>query len=212
MPNPTTVGIFVFDAVEVLDFAGPFEVFSRTRLVPGVDSRRGDESAPFNAFTVARSERPIAAVGALQVVPQYSWASAPDIDILVVPGGFGTRGLLSDDAAIEWVRSVAGRSTLVTGVCTGALLLARAGLLRGRHATTHWGAYDLLASLDPTIVVERGARVVHDGVVTSAGIAAGIDMAFDVVEQRCGTAVASETATYIEYPWGTGGAGRVRIG
>jgi transcriptional regulator GlxA family with amidase domain len=86
-------------------------------------------------------------------------------------------------------------------VCTGSLLLAGAGLLRGRRATTHWNALDLLASLDPAVQVERGVRFVEDGVVTSAGVAAGIDMSFHLVASLCGRAVAEETARYIEYPW-----------
>jgi len=197
--NQSNVGILIFDDVEVLDFAGPFEVFSRTRLDAGVQARRSTDSAPFNVFTVARSEDPITATGGLRVVPQFSWRSAPPIDILVVPGGFGTRALLNDSATLEWIRSIAGNASLVTSVCTGALLLAQTGLLRGSRATTHWGAYDLLASLDPTITVERGVRAVHDKVITSAGVSAGIDMAFDVVERLCGIEVAQETADYMEY-------------
>ena len=198
-----TVGVFIFDQVEVLDFAGPFEVFSRTRTVAGADSRRTDDSAPFDTFTVARTQDVLAAVGGLEVVPRYSWADAPAIDILVVPGGYGTRALLNDAATLEWIRDAAGRSRQVTSVCTGALLLAKAGLLQGKRATTHWAGLELLASIDPTIAVQRNRRVVHDGVFTSAGVSAGIDMSFAVVEQICGRAVALETAHYIEYPWGT---------
>jgi transcriptional regulator GlxA family with amidase domain len=194
-----TVGILIFDDVEVLDFAGPFEVFSRTRLVPGADSRRSDDSAPFDTFTVARGPEAITAIGGLKVIPHYSWADAPPIAILVVPGGFGTRALLTDEATLSWIRMTAARSSQVTSVCTGALLLAKIGLLKGRRATTHWAGLDLLASLDPTIQVQRDARVVSDGIVTSAGVSAGIDMAFSVVERLCGRAVADETAHYIEY-------------
>jgi transcriptional regulator GlxA family with amidase domain len=194
-----TVGILIFDDVEVLDFAGPFEVFSRTRLVPGADSRRNDDSAPFDTFTVARSPAVVTAIGGLKVIPHYSWADAPPIDILVIPGGFGTRALLTDAATLAWIRDTAARASQVTSVCTGALLLAKAGLLTGRRATTHWAGLDLLASLDPTIQLQRDARVVSDGIVTSAGVSAGIDMAFSVVEQLCGRAVADETAHYIEY-------------
>ncbi len=194
-----TVGILIFDDVEVLDFAGPFEVFSRTRLVAGSDSRRSDDSAPFDTFTVARTPDVVTAIGGLKVIPHYGWADAPGIDILVVPGGFGTRALLNDEATLAWIRETAARSSQVTSVCTGALLLAKAGLLRGRRATTHWAGLDLLASLDPTIQVQREMRVVSDGVVTSAGVSAGIDMAFTVVERLCGRAVADETAHYIEY-------------
>lgn len=192
--------IFIFDGVEMLDFAGPFEVFSRTRLVAGVDSRRSDASAPFNVFTVARSGGPVHATGGLYVIPHFDFAAAPPIDLLVIPGGFGTRQLLDDPDVRKWIQETASKARLTTSVCTGALLLARAGLLSGRRATTHWGAHDLLASLDSTIVVERHVRVVDDGIVTSAGVVAGIDMALSVVESIHGRAVADETATYIEFP------------
>jgi transcriptional regulator GlxA family with amidase domain len=204
-----SVGIFIFDDVEVLDFAGPFEVFSRTRLVSGAQSRRSDESAPFEVFTVAPSATPITATGGLRVVPDYEWDSAPSIEILVIPGGFGTRPLLDDTATIEWIQRAAQRATHVTSICTGALLLAKAGLLRERRATTHWAALDLLQTLDPSVSVVRDARVVRDTIFSSAGVSAGIDMAFDVVESLCGKAVADETAHYIEYQRRTGG-GRER--
>lgn len=197
-----TVGIFIFDDVEVLDFAGPFEVFSRTRTVAGADSRRRDDSAPFETFTVARTRDQVTAIGGLKVVPHYAWADAPAIDILVVPGGFGTRALLHDEPALAWIRDTAARARQVTSVCTGALLLAKVGLLQGKRATTHWAALDLLATIDPSIQVQRDRRVVHDVILTSAGVSAGIDMSFAVVEQICGREVALETAHYIEYPWG----------
>ena len=198
--NKLNTGIFIFDGVEVLDFAGPFEVFSRTRLVPGVESRRSNDSAPFDVFTVARSLEPVHATGDLRVIPHFDFASAPPIDLLVVPGGFGTRPLLEDAAVREWIQATAQRAQRTTSVCTGALLLARAGLLSGKRATTHWGALDFLAGLDPTVRVERTLRVVEDGIVTSAGVAAGIDMALSVVESLHGKAVADETAKYIEFP------------
>ena len=194
------VGILIFEGVEVLDFAGPFEVFSRTRLEPGIESRRSEEAAPFHVFTVAQSKEPVIATGGLRVLPDYSFADAPAIDLLVVPGGFGTRRLLDDAETLDWIRGVASRAQRLSSVCTGSLLLAKAGLLRGRRATTHWGALDLLASLDPAITVERERRVVDDGVISSGGVAAGIDMAFYVVETLCGQAVADETARYIDYP------------
>jgi transcriptional regulator GlxA family with amidase domain len=197
-----TVGILIFDDVEVLDFAGPFEVFSRTRTVAGADSRRTDDTAPFEVFTVARTRDAITAIGGLAVVPRYSWVDAPAIDILVIPGGFGTRSLLNDAATLGWIGEAAARARQVTSVCTGALLLAKVGLLQGKRATTHWAGLELLGSIDPTIQVLRDRRVVHDGVFTSAGVSAGIDMSFAVVEQICGRAVALETAHYIEYPWG----------
>jgi transcriptional regulator GlxA family with amidase domain len=193
------VGILIFDDVEVLDFAGPYEVFSRTRLVPGVQSRRSEESAPFRVFTVARSRDPIRTTGGLMVVPHHSFADTPRIDLLVVPGGIGTRPLLERPDTLDWIRRAAAEARKVTSVCTGSLLLAKAGLLKGRSATTHWGALDLLESLDADVKVDRARRVVDDGIISSAGVASGIDMAFYVVESLCGREVADETAHYIEY-------------
>ena len=198
--SQTNVAILIFDDVEVLDFAGPFEVFSRTRLEPGVDSRRTDKSAPFHVFTVARTTETIRATGKLQVIPEHSFDEAPQIDLLVVPGGFGTRALLEDRPTLTWIQSVAASAQQVTSVCTGSLLLAAIGLLKNRHATTHHAALDLLSGLDPSITVERDRRVVMDGIITSAGVSSGIDMAFDVVEMLHGKKVADETAAYIEYP------------
>ena len=195
------VGILIFDNVEVLDFAGPFEVFSRTRLTPGPEARRSEESAPFRVFTVARANEMVSATGGLRVWPDYSFADAPAIDVLVVPGGFGTRPLLNDEPTLAWIRSRSAAARQLASVCTGSLLLAKAGLLAGKRATTHWNALDLLASVDPTVTVERGVRFVEDGVITSAGVAAGIDMSFQLVARLCGVAVAEETARYIEYPW-----------
>lgn len=200
MTEKLQVGILVFDDIEVLDFAGPFEVFSRTRTTPGVESRRSEDSAPFNVFTVAPRPGPIVAVGGLRIVPHFDFTDAPAIDIVVVPGGFGTRPLMQDAAVLDWLRRTAGSARRVTSVCTGALLLAQAGLLTGRRATTHWSALDRLAGLDATITVDSGRRVVDDGIVTSAGVSAGIDMAFEVVKAFCGREVAEETARYIEYP------------
>jgi transcriptional regulator GlxA family with amidase domain len=192
-------GILIFDNVEVLDFAGPFEVFSRTRLSPGVDARRSEDSAPFNVFTVAKTRAPVTATGALTVVPRYGFADAPAIDLLLVPGGFGTRRLLHDEETLDWIRRTAGAARYVTSVCTGALLLGQAGLLQGRRATTHWASLDLLDSLNVGVTVERDQRVVDDDVITSAGVASGIDMAFYLVESLFGREVADETARYIEY-------------
>src|SRR5262245_12783333 len=121
------VGIVIFDGVEVLDFSGPFEVLSRTRLVPGVDSRRSEDSAPFSVFTVARTRETVTTIGGLRVTPHYSFADVPPIDLLLVPGGFGTRALLHDEETIDWIRAAASAARQVTSVCTGSLLLAQAG-------------------------------------------------------------------------------------
>jgi len=193
------VGILVFDGVAVLDLAGPFEVLTRTRLEPGTESRRTEESAPFDVFTVAKTREPVTATGGLVVMPRHSFADAPHIDLLVVPGGFGTRPVLQDAETIDWIRRSAASAERVASVCTGALVLARAGLLDNRRATTHWGSFGLLASLGHNITVDREARFVDDGVLTSAGVASGMDLAFHVVETFFGKDVADETARYIEY-------------
>lgn len=193
------VGILIFGGVEVLDFAGPFEVFSRTRLTPGAESRRSEESAPFHVFTVAKTPDPVTATGGLVILPTHGFAGAPRIDLLVVPGGFGTRPLLQDEETLAWIRLIAARARQITSVCTGSLLLAKAGLLEGRRATTHWAALDLLDSLEAGVIVDRASRVVDDGVITSAGVASGIDMAFQLVQNLFGREAADETARYIEY-------------
>jgi transcriptional regulator GlxA family with amidase domain len=197
------VGILLFDGVEVLDFAGPFEVFSRTRLSSGIESRRSDETAPFRVFTVAKKDVPVTATGELQVVPRYSFQTAPPIDLLVIPGGYGTPTLLGDRETLDWIRATAATAKKVTSICTGSLLLAQAGLLDRKRATTHWGALDLLQQISDSrgaaISVQHHLRFVDDGVITSAGVSAGIDMALHVVHQMCGASVAAETAHYMEY-------------
>ena len=191
--------MLVFDGVAALDVAGPFEVLTRARLEPGVESRRSDEQALFDVFTVARTHEPVTATGGLVLVPRHSFADAPRIDLLLVPGGFGTRPLLQDEVTIDWIRAASAGARRTASVCTGALLLARAGLLDGRRATTHWGAFGLLSSLGRDVRVDREARFVDDGVLTSAGVASGMDLALHVVESLFGRAVADETARYIEY-------------
>jgi transcriptional regulator GlxA family with amidase domain len=194
-----SVGILVFDGVAALDVAGPFEVLSRARLEPGIESRRAPDKALFDVFTVARSALPVTATGGLVLVPRHSFADAPQIDLLLVPGGFGIRPLLQDAETIDWIRRTAATARLTASVCTGALLLARAGLLEGRRATTHWGSFGLLSSLARGVTLDREARFVDDGVLTSAGVASGMDLALHVVEKLFGRDVADETARYIEY-------------
>jgi transcriptional regulator GlxA family with amidase domain len=200
--QPWNVGILIFDHVEVLDFADPFEVFSRTRVDPSLEDLRTDIGAPFRPFTVAKTSTPVTATGGLRIVPRHSFADAPRIDLLVVPGGFGTRPLLRDEETLEWIRTVARDARQVTSVCTGSMVLAKAGLLAGKRATTHWAALDELEALGAGVTVVRDARWVDDGIVSSAGVAAGIDMAFYVVETLLGKEVADRTARYIDYPRG----------
>jgi transcriptional regulator GlxA family with amidase domain len=193
------VGVLVFDGVAVLDVAGPFEVLTRARLEPGVESRSIEDTALFDVFTVAKTTETVTATGGMAIVPRYSFDQAPRIDLLVVPGGFGTRPVLQDPETIDWIRKTAAAARRTASVCTGALLLARAGLLDGRRATTHWGSFGLLASLARDVRLDREARFVDDVVMTSAGVASGMDLALHIVETLFGRVVADDTARYIEY-------------
>ena len=193
------VGIFIFDEVEVLDFAGPFEVFSRTRLLKGAESRRSNDSAPFNPFTVSIDTKPLTATGGLKIIADYTFNNFPKIDILIVPGGYGTRTLLNNEILLKWIKAVSDKANITASVCTGSLLLAKAGLLEGKRATTHWGAIEALKSISKDIHVISDRRVVNDEIITSAGVSSGIDMAFMIVETLYGEEVSSDTAKYIEF-------------
>lgn len=193
------VGILVFDDVEVLDFCGPFEVFSVTRLD---ESRRREQPSPYDLRLVAVRGGAVTAAGGLRVLADLTLADCPPLDLLIVPGGWGTRRELSNTVLIDWIAGRARRTATVASVCTGALLLARAALLDGRESTTHRGALELLAELAPCSTVVSDRRVIDTGpVVTSAGIAAGIDMALALVARDHGEAIARNTARYMEYPY-----------
>ena len=194
MIEPARVQVLLFDDVEVLDFAGPFEVFGVTGLRPG--------PAPFFVETVGLTSAPIRARGGLEVQPSTTMNDAGACDVLVLPGGYGTRREMHNDVLLEWIRRQAQEARVVLSVCTGALLLARAGLLGGLDATTHHVAFDELAAASPSTRVHRDRRIVDNGqIVTSAGISAGIDASLHVVARLCGHEVATETATYMEYDW-----------
>jgi transcriptional regulator GlxA family with amidase domain len=189
------VGILLFDDVEVLDFAGPFEVF-------GVTGKRGD-STPFEVVTVSQSGAAIRARNALAVTPTFSFATCPRLDILVLPGGYGTRREMHNAPVLEWLKERAREAEIVLSVCTGALLLAKAGLLAGLEVTTHHGAIELLRECAPDAKVRPEARYLDNGrIVTSAGISAGMDAALHVVARLLGQEQATETAEYMEYSSG----------
>jgi transcriptional regulator GlxA family with amidase domain len=197
----TDVGILIFDGVEVLDFCGPFEVFSLASR-PGEPDRYPD-NALFSVHTVAESAAPVRTVGGMEVVPSCEIADHPPFAILVVPGGFGTRAIYREKPqVVDWIARQARRDTITTSVCTGASLLAKAGILRGKRATTHWASIDRLRELHPEITVLDDLRVVDEGaVVTSAGVSAGIDMALHLVARLHGTETAINTARDMEYRW-----------
>jgi transcriptional regulator GlxA family with amidase domain len=197
--NRKRVGIVIFDDVEVLDFCGPFEVFSAVRLN---EDKRREEPSPFEALLVAEKISPVAASGGMKVIPDQAFHTCPPLDILVVPGGWGTRRELKNPAMLDWLRQRAAKVETLTSVCTGSMLLGFAGLLDGLHATTHWKSLDWMRDSFPSVMVEYDQHVVEDGrVLTSAGISAGIDMALKAVARYCGESVARATAKHIEYPY-----------
>jgi transcriptional regulator GlxA family with amidase domain len=203
------VGIVLFDDVEVLDFCGPFEVFSVTRLN---EDKRREEPSPFEVLLVAERADPVTTTGGMTVAPHHTFASCPRLDIVLAPGGWGTRKELNNPVLLEWLRARAAEAETVTAVCTGSMLLGFAGLLDGLHATTHWRSLDWMRASFPSVSVEYGKHFVEDGrVLTSAGISAGIDMSLKVVARYCGEDVARATARHMEYPYPESDARRIRI-
>jgi transcriptional regulator GlxA family with amidase domain len=194
--------ILLFDDVEVLDFAGPFEVFSVTDELA--------QRARFATFTVAEKPGTVVARNGLKLVPDYTLENAPAAHVLVIPGGYGTRALLKKPSLIEWVRRQAKTAEVIVSVCTGALVLAQAGLLDGLEVTTHIENLDELARLAPSARV-HGDRRFHDNgrVLTAAGISAGLDVSLHVVARLHGAPAADATTRYMEYAWRNDG-GRVR--
>jgi transcriptional regulator GlxA family with amidase domain len=193
------VGILIFDDVEVLDFCGPFEVFSIVRLN---EEKRMEEPSPFDVVLVAEHTGPVLTAGGMQVTPGYSIENCPPLDILLVPGGMGTRREMNNGPLLEWLKERSGQVEVLASVCTGSLLLGKAGLLDGRRATTHWATLDWMKGLFPDAIVEHSLRVVEDGnVYTSAGVSAGIDLALLIVARYFGEAVARAAAVRMEYPY-----------
>jgi len=203
------IGIVLFENIEVLDFCGPFEVFSVTRLN---EERRREEPSPFEVLLVAEKSNPVVTTGGMKVIPDHTFESCPKLDILVVPGGWGTRKELENPAMLNWLRIRASEVETLTSVCTGSMLLGFAGLLDGHRATTHWRSLDWMHELFPAVTVEYDKHVVEDGaVITSAGISAGIDMALKVVERYCGEDIARATAKHMEYPYPDNNTRRIKF-
>jgi transcriptional regulator GlxA family with amidase domain len=198
----TNVAIYLFDEVEVLDFAGPFEVFSTASRL-----RVREEKPPvFRVFTVADRVRPVRARGSLMVTPDYGLAEHPQVDVLIIPGGVVTEERARPDV-IEWIARTSAASRLTASVCTGAFLLAAAGLLNDTRVTTHWEDVDDLRRDFPALKVETGMRWIDAGkVVTSAGISAGIDMSLHLVRRLTDGELATRTARQMDFAWEDRGA------
>lgn len=202
MSKVRNIAILLFDEVEVLDFCGPFEVLSITG--------RRDGSNPFNVYTVAEQAQ-ISARNNLQVLPSYTFETCPYPDILVVPGGgghhpdgtpFGSRREMHNEVLLDWLRKTTPNCEYILSVCTGAMILANAGLTKNLQATTHHMAFDALREIDTSLTVHENTRVVDNGkYIFSGGISAGIDASFHLVNKLFGAKVALETARYMEYDW-----------
>jgi transcriptional regulator GlxA family with amidase domain len=198
--RPRTVGILIFPEVEILDFCGPFEVFASATQPP--ESEGGPEQRLFDVFTIAERPEVVGCRGGLLVQPNHTLADHPPLDLVVVPGGFGTRAQRENPVVLDWIARQRGAGALTTSVCTGAFLLGAAGLLDGLRATTHWTTIDGLRALHAETDVLADARVVDEGeIITSAGVSAGIDMALHVVSRLHGAEVARRTARDMEYDW-----------
>ncbi|MFB7949855.1 DJ-1/PfpI family protein [Kitasatospora phosalacinea] len=186
------IAILLFPDVEELDAIGPWEVLSYwTRKFP---------EDGWRVNCVSRDGAPVACAKGLTILPHFSRETMPAPDVLLHPGGQGTRPLLEDQDHVDWVRGLSAGASLTTSVCTGALVLAQAGLLHGRPVTTHWASLDLLATLEPTAEVRPDSRFVDDGdLITSAGISAGIDMALHLVARLHSPDRAREVRRGIQY-------------
>jgi transcriptional regulator GlxA family with amidase domain len=186
------IGILLFPDVEELDAAGPWEVLAFwTRTWP-------DDG--YAVTTLTKEAGPVTCAKGLRILAEHSYEDAPALDVLIYPGGQGTRPHLKDDEQLDWVRRQRADVPLMTSVCTGSLVYAAAGLLANRPATTHWASLDLLAEIDPTIQTRPDDRFVDDGdVITSAGVSAGIDMALHLVHRLAGIDRARAVRRGIQY-------------
>jgi transcriptional regulator GlxA family with amidase domain len=193
------VGIYIYNEVEVLDFAGPFEVFSTASRVKA----RIDLDLPdlFNVFTISEKMNPVFARGGLQIVPKYNISNHPKINLLIIPGGIVTDELKKAHV-ISWIVASSDIADIIGSVCTGAFLLAKAGLLKSKAATTHWEDINDLRSMFPDIEIKKDVRWVDEGnVVTAAGISAGIDMSLHLVSRVANKDLADRTAKQMEFDW-----------
>ena len=192
MKEKMSVGILLFENAEVLDFAGPFEVFSVTSEL--------NNHELFDVFTIGETRAPIIAVNGLSVNPKFDIKSCPHIDILIIPGGYGTRDLTHNSVVLNWINKAYLESEITMSICSGATLLGTLGLLDDRPYCTHHEVYERMQSIVPTGIPQPNLRFVcADKIYTSGGISAGIDLSFHVVEKLHGLQIAERTAKYMEY-------------
>lgn len=196
---PLIVGILIFDDVEILDVTGPFEVFAVTRLN---EKQRLQQSSPFKVYLISETKNQILAIGGLRLTPDVTIRECPELDLLIIPGGWGTRKESKNKILLNWIGNQFTNDRLIASVCTGSSLLGKAGLLDGRDATTHWRAFDFLQESAPKARILKDVRfTLTEPIFTSAGISAGIDLALRIVSHLFGTEVGQATARHMEYPY-----------
>ena len=201
---PLIVGILIFDDVEILDVTGPFEVFAVTRLN---EEQRLQQSSPFKVYLISETNKQIIAIGGLRLTPDVTISECPELDLLIIPGGLGTRKESKNKILLNWISNQFSTITttddkLIASVCTGSSLLGKAGLLDGRDATTHWRAFDFLQESAPKARILKNVRfTLTEPIFTSAGVSAGIDLALHIVSHFFGNEVGQATARYMEYPY-----------
>jgi transcriptional regulator GlxA family with amidase domain len=192
--TPRTAAIYIFEGVEPLDCVGPFEAF--------ITAESADGEPLFETGMVGETMAPVCGVGGLTITPRWSFETMPQVDLLLVPGGAGTRPLVKRSEITDWVADQNDKVEMLLSVCTGAHVLAAAGLLKGQKATTHWNTYDWLRSIEPTVEIQEGARWADNGrIICSSGVSAGIDMTLHVIERLHGEETAARTARFMEYEY-----------
>lgn len=192
--QPLNVGIYVYDQAEVLDFSGPFEVFSTA-------SRICSSAEPFNVFLVSEKGDVVAARGGYRVNPSYGFHNHPELDVLIVPGGVHSEEM-SKVTVLHWIAQQAKQTKVVASVCTGAFLLAEARVLTNENVTTHWQDIPDLRASYPDLTVHEAKTWIDEGkIVTSAGISAGIGMSLHLVSRLCDAGLAEKTARQLEFAW-----------
>jgi len=188
------VGIYIYENAEVLDFSGPFEVFSTANRLCGSNQE-------FDVFLVAEKGAPVNARGGFSVNPHYDFSNHPEIDVLIIVGGLHT-GELNKTNVMKWLANQSEKAKTVASVCTGAFILAEAGLLSGLDVTTHWEDIQGLRNSYPALSVIEGQRWVEEGkFISSGGISAGIDMSLYLVSKLAGLELAEKTAKQMEFEW-----------
>jgi transcriptional regulator GlxA family with amidase domain len=195
MTKLRNVAILVFDDIEILDFAGPYEVFNC--------ASECTSPTAFYVYNVGISNQPVIGRGKFTVTPRYSIENCPQPDILIIPGGFGTRPLLKHENLLSWIADQSQKVEILMSVCSGALLLAQAGLLKDSPATTHHGAFQQLQSISPSTQVIKDQRFVQasERIYTSGGISAGIDLALFLLEKLAGPETRAAVIEEMEYQW-----------